>query len=61
MNRNELPPKKAYSLVPPTDDMPEFLTTCPRCGGEVDLMSTEVETRCFFCDHKLYEHGGTSH
>ena len=61
MNRNESPPKKSYSLVPPTDEAPGFLTTCPRCGGEIDLMSREEETRCVFCDHKLYERESTSH
>ena len=30
--------------------MPDLITTCPRCGGEIELWSEEDETLCIFCD-----------
>ena len=41
--------------------VPDIITTCPKCGGEVALWSTENETLCIFCDHKVFEKENTTH
>jgi DNA-directed RNA polymerase subunit RPC12/RpoP len=40
---------------------PQFITECPKCGGEVGLWSEDQETVCIFCDHKVFEREGTEH
>lgn len=61
MNQNQSTNRKSYTLVPPINQVPEMFTTCPRCGGEIEIMSDEDETRCLFCDFKLYDRETTSH
>jgi DNA-directed RNA polymerase subunit RPC12/RpoP len=40
---------------------PQFITECPKCGGEVSLWSQDQETVCVFCDHKVFEREKTEH
>ena len=40
---------------------PQFITECPKCGGEVGLWSKDQETVCVFCDHKVFEKERTEH
>jgi DNA-directed RNA polymerase subunit RPC12/RpoP len=40
---------------------PEFLTTCPACGGEIELWSGTQETVCIFCQHKVFDKETTVH
>ncbi len=61
MRRNGLPRNKAYSLVAPTNDLPELMTRCPLCGGEIGLWPQEEETVCVFCEYKLFERENTTH
>lgn len=28
---------------------------CPKCGGEIGLWSEARETRCIFCDYRVFE------
>jgi len=30
------------------------IVTCPACGTGVELWTNEAETRCFACDHRLF-------
>ncbi len=39
----------------------EFITTCPKCGGEIELWSKEPETVCLFCDYRVFDKEGTIH
>jgi len=39
----------------------EFITTCPKCGGEIELWSREPETVCLFCDYRVFDKEGTIH
>jgi hypothetical protein len=41
--------------------VPEFLTTCPACGGEIELWSGSQETVCIFCQHKVFDKETTIH
>ncbi len=41
--------------------VPEFLTTCPACGGEIELWSDAKETICIFCQHKVFDKETTVH
>ncbi len=40
---------------------PEFLTTCPACGGEIELWSGSQETVCIFCQLKVFDKETTVH
>jgi DNA-directed RNA polymerase subunit RPC12/RpoP len=35
--------------------------TCPSCGAEVDLWNGDNETRCCFCEHRLFRRESTVH
>ncbi len=61
MRQNGSPRNKAYTLVAPADNLPELMTTCPRCGGEIELWSQEEETVCIFCEYKIFERENTMH
>lgn len=52
---------KSYTLVAPSRELPDLITACPRCGGEIELWSEDDETRCVFCGHKLFERETTTH
>ena len=41
--------------------VPDIITTCPKCGGELGIWSGEKETLCIFCDHKVFEKENTIH
>ena len=41
--------------------LPDILTTCPKCGGEVGIWSEEAKTLCVFCEHRVFEKEGTIH
>jgi len=41
--------------------VPELLTTCPACGGEIELWSGSQETVCIFCQHKVFDKETTVH
>lgn len=41
--------------------VPDLVTTCPKCGGEIGLWSTEPETVCIFCEYKVFDKEGTLH
>lgn len=41
--------------------VPEFLTTCPACGGEIELWSGSQETVCIFCQLKVFDKETTVH
>lgn len=38
-----------------------LITTCPKCGGEMDIWTPNDETSCVFCNHKVFEREGTVH
>ena len=42
-------------------ELSAIITTCPQCGGEVDLWSEKNETTCIFCNHKVFEKEKTIH
>jgi DNA-directed RNA polymerase subunit RPC12/RpoP len=35
--------------------------TCPSCGAEVDLWNSDDETRCCFCEYRLFRRERTVH
>ena len=39
----------------------EFISACPKCGGEIELWSEEQETVCIFCEHKIFDREKTTH
>ncbi len=39
----------------------EFITTCPKCGGEIELWSRDPETVCLFCDYRVFDKESTIH
>lgn len=41
--------------------IPDIITTCPKCGGELGIWSGENETLCIFCDHKVFDKENTTH
>jgi DNA-directed RNA polymerase subunit RPC12/RpoP len=41
--------------------VPDIITTCPKCGGEVGIWSGNNETLCIFCDHKVFDKENTIH
>jgi hypothetical protein len=41
--------------------VPDIITTCPKCGGELGIWSENNETLCIFCDHKVFEKENTIH
>ncbi|MCK9419868.1 MAG: hypothetical protein M0R70_10870 [Nitrospirae bacterium] len=41
--------------------VPDIITTCPKCGGELGIWSEGNETLCIFCDHKVFEKENTIH
>jgi len=41
--------------------VPDIITTCPKCGGELGIWTGENETICIFCDHKVFEKENTTH
>ena len=41
--------------------VPDIITTCPKCGGELGIWSENIETLCIFCDHKVFEKENTIH
>jgi DNA-directed RNA polymerase subunit RPC12/RpoP len=45
----------------PKSVLVEFITTCPKCGGEIELWSKEPETVCLFCDYRVFDKEGTIH
>jgi DNA-directed RNA polymerase subunit RPC12/RpoP len=55
MRQNPSQRKSEYTLVTPFDQLPQIMTTCPRCGGEIELWSQEEETTCLFCGYSLFE------
>jgi DNA-directed RNA polymerase subunit RPC12/RpoP len=61
MKENGLTPRGKYTLGVRIHMLPEFITTCPKCGGEMGLWSEEQETICIFCDHKVFEREKTTH
>jgi len=34
---------------------------CPSCGTDMDIWTGEEETRCFACDHKIFNAQRISH
>jgi len=40
---------------------PQFITECPKCGGEASLWSQDQETICVFCDYRMFEKERTEH
>ncbi|HUJ18706.1 MAG TPA: hypothetical protein VL197_12020 [Nitrospirota bacterium] len=61
MKQNPSTHKKPYTLIAPVEELRGLITTCPRCGGEVELWSQEDETVCVFCNHKVFERQTTNH
>ncbi len=51
--------KKDKPLAPA--DLPDLVTTCPKCGGEIGLWSNEEETVCVFCQFRIFEKERTTH
>ena len=41
--------------------VPDIITTCPKCGGELGIWSENIETLCIFCDHKVFDKENTIH
>lgn len=41
--------------------LPDIVTTCPKCGGEVGIWSEEPETLCIFCQQRIFEREKTIH
>ena len=39
----------------------DIITTCPKCGGEVGIWSTEPETLCVFCQYRVFDREKTNH
>ncbi len=35
--------------------------TCPSCGSGVDIWTGEEETRCFVCDHSIFNEQRVNH
>ncbi len=61
MKQNASPNKKPYTLLAPEEHLPQVISKCPRCGGEIELWSEAEETRCLFCDFKLFDRESTTH
>lgn len=58
-NRSEREKKSAVTIS--LSHPPEFVMRCPRCGGEVGLWSGNRETRCTFCDLRIFDREATEH
>jgi hypothetical protein len=41
--------------------VPDIITTCPKCGGELGIWSEEKETICIFCHYRIFDREGTIH
>jgi NADH pyrophosphatase NudC (nudix superfamily) len=41
--------------------VPDIITTCPKCGGEMGIWSEELETLCIFCQYRIFDREGTIH
>ena len=41
--------------------MIDIVTTCPKCGGELGIWSEGPETRCSFCEYRVFERESTVH
>jgi hypothetical protein len=41
--------------------VPDIITTCPKCGGELGIWSEEPETLCIFCQYRIFDREGTIH
>jgi hypothetical protein len=41
--------------------IPDIITTCPQCGGELGIWSEEPETQCIFCQFRIFDREGTLH
>jgi DNA-directed RNA polymerase subunit RPC12/RpoP len=39
----------------------DILTTCPKCGGEVNIWSEGQETVCIFCQYRMFKNEKTVH
>ena len=39
----------------------DILTTCPKCGGEVEIWSEGQETVCIFCQYHIFKNEKTVH
>jgi hypothetical protein len=61
MNEKTLTRKAKYTLAPPAGELPDLITTCPVCGGEIELWSADRETVCIFCNHKIFDRETTMH
>lgn len=61
MKQNQSQHKRSYTLLPPASELPELMTTCPHCGGEVEMWSEEEETVCVFCSQKIFVRETTTH
>ncbi len=61
MKEKALTYRGKYTLWVRLTTLPEPITACPKCGGEITLWSEEQETVCEFCDHKIFEREGTVH
>ncbi len=43
------------------DRFPDLVTTCPKCGNEIELWPDTADTICFVCNYKLFEWDTTTH
>ncbi len=53
--------KKTANSGKPQRMVIEFITTCPKCGGEIELWSKQPETVCLFCDYHVFDNESTIH
>ncbi len=61
MKENPSKHKTAKTRAVKITTVPEIITICPKCGGELGIWSGENETLCIFCDHKVFEKENTIH
>jgi len=61
MRENPLKHKRPGSTGNKLAGLPDLVTTCPRCGGEIGLWSEEPETRCIFCEYRVFDREKTIH
>lgn len=54
--------KRKYTVGVRLSALPDIVTACPKCGGEVALWSEDRETAvCIFCDYRLFDRESTIH